>query len=148
MKPNLLLGLLASFLALALFGCTSSSVSQYTAPRVTGRVLDANTRQPLADTTVLRLGVDQERNPREPGHGGQVMDRPPAVETDRKGNFSLNSVRNVTLFGSQGWYSVTVVFYHAGYQPFQTNYTIGCSTNLNGEPCVMTGDIGLQPLPK
>src|SRR5439155_18731929 len=38
----------------ALVGCKTHSASQYVSPQVTGRVLDAESRQPLAEVKVQR----------------------------------------------------------------------------------------------
>jgi hypothetical protein len=142
-----LLGLL--ILVCALAGCQSGSPAPYVAPRVTGRVLDARTRQPVAHVEVSRVTPGQDIDPGNPPHGGQVMEQAPAVRTGPDGAFVLHSVRDLTPFRRYGWFSVTLNFQHAAYQPLTTNYTLANSTNTaSGEPVVNTGDILLQPSAK
>jgi hypothetical protein len=145
-------GLIWLLLATAtLVGCKSGRFSEYVSPRVTGRVLDADTRQPLADARVRRALPDRPPDMDGRAHGGQLLERTPAVRTDQEGRFVLESVSSVALFKGDpdAWYSVTLSFEHDGYRRFQTNYTLGNATNLpSGEPCVMAGDILLNPSAK
>ena len=48
--------------AVALAGCKSASFSTYLSPRLTGRVLAADTRQPIADVKVRRVNPAANKN--------------------------------------------------------------------------------------
>jgi len=137
-------------LAVVLAGCQSAQFSSYISPRVTGRVLAADTRQPLANVKIRRVVPDQDAGMDTQPKGGQTMERSGAVWTDRAGKFALDSERDITLLGRANWYSVTLSFERAGYERFQTNYT---SANVSGhssagEPLVNAGDILLRPASK
>jgi len=128
-------------------GCKSSSPSQYTAPRVEGRVLDAQTHQPLGGVVVRRSDPGASVGSREVPKGGQSMQQVPAVRTGSDGAFALDSERNLKFFHRSGWYSVALSFKHEDYLSFTTNYTPANATmSPRGEPEVQAGDILLVPL--
>jgi hypothetical protein len=130
--------------ALALAGC--KSVSPYISPRITGRVVDARTRQPVADVQVRRMSARPPVNPDQPLKGGQAMERPAPILTGADGCFVLSSERALAFFRTLGWYSVTVAFERAGYEGEVTNFTVANATNTSaGEPLVPAGDILLSP---
>jgi hypothetical protein len=140
--------------AVALVGCKSGEFADYVFPRVTGRVIAADTRQPLADVKVRRGALNQNQNnysdPFGPPKGGQIMERTPAVRTDADGRFVLDSERVLSLFHHTSWFSVTISFEHYDYASFETNYT---SANISGHtpdgaPLVKAGDILLLPAPR
>ena len=135
-------------LALALAGCQSTSHSPYVSPRITGRVLDADTRQPLAEVKVQRVDPDQTPNVDSTRKGSQIVEQSRALRTGPDGRFVLESERDLTLFRSANWYSVTISFDRAGYLRFQTNYTSASVTSRSpqGEPLVNAGDIVLRSL--
>jgi hypothetical protein len=136
-------------LACGLWGCKSYSPSQYIAPRVEGRVLDSQSRQPLKDVRVQRVNPDQSYRIDDPPKGGQMMEKTPAVRTAADGTFVLDSERSLALVRELGWYSVSLSFTHPAYERFTTNYTLAQATNTaSGEPLVKTGDIRLIPLAK
>src|SRR6187402_378875 len=62
-------------------GCKSASTSQYTAPRVEGRVLDAETRQPLGGVKVRRVDPYAGGASRQVPKGGQSIEKSPGVRT-------------------------------------------------------------------
>ena len=131
----------------SLTGCKSVLVSTYISPQVTGRVLAADTGQPLAGVKIKRLsptaGRDYDATPR----GGQKIEAAPAVLTDREGRFVLDAERDLTLIQQQIWFSVTVSFQHEGYLTLHTNFTAANATNPpDGAPVVSAGDILLSPL--
>jgi hypothetical protein len=143
-EPALLSGVLIAAFALA--GCKSSP-SPYIAPRVEGRVLDAQTRQPIGGVTVRRMDPGAAVAPGEIPKGATAMQQTKDVRTGKDGAFAVASERNLELFGRARWYSVAISFKHAGYASFMTNYTPASATpTAKGEPLVKAGDILLVPL--
>jgi len=144
-KRALLPGILMTAFALA--GCKSTSPSKYIAPRVEGRVLDAQTRQPIGGVTVRWFDPGAEVASGEIPKGALAMQQAPDVRTGKDGAFTLASKRNLALFGRSSWYSVAISFKHSAYAPFMTNYTPANATPpASGEPLVKAGDILLVPL--
>jgi hypothetical protein len=141
------LGLGLVMLALALAGCQSTSPSQYIAPRVEGRVVDAQSHQPIAGVRVQRVTPDQNPNVDQTRPGDRALEQTPGVSSRKDGTFVLDSERDLELFRRTGWYSVTLSFTHSGYAPMTTNYSLVNATNTpTGEPLVRAGDILLAPL--
>lgn len=133
--------------AVALAGCQSILVSTYTSPRVTGRVLAADTRQPIADVQVKRVNPTASQDYDDPAKGGQKLESATGVRTDRAGRFDLAAERALTLVQQQVWFSETVSFQREGYLTLRTNYTYAnVATNAtDGAPVVNAGDILLRP---
>ncbi len=130
-------------------GCKSGSWSRYVSPRVTGRVVDWETRQPIQDVKVRRLSADESYRTLERPKGSQLLEQGPFVLSGQDGRFDLASVRSLSPFRKTGWYSVSVCYERAGYQRFSTTYVLGEATNSpNGEPLVQAGDVPLAPLAK
>jgi hypothetical protein len=138
------------FSLFALAGCQSGGVVHYTAPEVTGRVLAADTHQPLANVHVLRGEPGGNFEPFGPPKGGQQIIQPATVRTDVNGRFLLESKSVFALFRSAGWWSAPVTYQHAGYESFFTNYTSASVTSHTsaGAPVVDAGDVLLQPAPR
>jgi hypothetical protein len=135
--------------AVALAGCRSGEFSCYVSPRVTGRVLAADTHQPLAEVQIRRVMPYQRGNGDEPEKGGQIMENSWSLATRPDGTFVVDSERDIGLI-HRDWYSLTLSFAHEGYQLLQTNYTVA---NVSGQtpagaPLVEAGDILLQPVTK
>jgi hypothetical protein len=131
--------------AVTLSGC--HSFVQYISPRVEGRVVDAQTHEPLADTRVEKLSFKKKPNPAEPPKGAQVLIQHNAIFTGADGTFVLDSQKAIAVFRSVFWYSIGLSFQHAGYQTFTTNYSAANATNTpSGTPLVEAGDILLVPL--
>jgi hypothetical protein len=143
--PTLPLWLL--LVAVALIGCKSTSVSSYISPRVIGRVLAADTRQPIANATVRRINPTANQNYGDPVKGGQRLESTGGVRTDQQGRFLLDAERDLTFLQQQIWFSVMVAFQHEGYQTLRTNFTAASvGTNApDGAPLVNAGDILLHP---
>jgi len=141
--------LFAALLVL-LTGCESGEFTHYISPQISGRVLAADTHQPLAGATVARVGKQRHGNSFGPPKGGQMLMQPSGVQTDTGGNFVLDGVSVFAIFRQPGWWTVPVNFSHSGYQSFQTNYT-GANVkghSAEGVPVVNAGNVLLQPRPK
>jgi hypothetical protein len=134
--------------AIALTGCKSVSVSTYISPRVTGRVVAADTRQPIANVKVKRVNPTTGQHYDDPAKGGQKMESAGGVRTDQQGRFILESERDLTLFQQQVWFSVTVSFQRDGYLTLRTNFTAASATTnaSDGAPVINAGDILLRPV--
>jgi hypothetical protein len=134
--------------AIALTGCKSVSVSNYISPRVTGRVIAADTGQPIAHVKVKRVNPTADQNFVDPAKGGQKLESAGGVRTDQQGRFMLDAERDLTLFQQQVWFSVTVSFQREGYTTLRTNFTaVHATTNApDGAPVVNAGDILLRPV--
>ncbi len=140
---------LASWLSLAALsgGCQSSPVlnSQYISPRVTGRVVDAATGQPIRNVSIQRLAPGHKSATSPQAAASQSLEQLRAIRTDAEGRFTLASERDVTLFRQAGWYAVTLAFRHTDYEWFATNFTLVSAVLApNGEPVVDAGNILLQ----
>jgi len=138
-------------LLIAAIGLTSckSSPTRYVFPRVTGTVLDSQTRKPIENARVKRLGTSQQMDPNIPPKGGEQMVQPSAVFTDKEGRFVLESIRDLTVFRKVGWYVITLSFDASGHQGMVTNFTPANATYTpKGEPVVDAGDILLVPAGK
>ena len=139
-------GLKNSFFAvLLLAGCKSGSLSSWVAPCVTGRVVAADTGQPLSGTRLRRVNPGASQ-PDESAKGSQLMAQASSVYTDEQGNFTLDAEKALTPLIHRDWYSITLSFEHAGYVTLQTNFT---TLNVNGRasdgaPMVKAGDIRLK----
>jgi hypothetical protein len=145
LKAALLCGCLIAAGILA--GCKTMSPSQYISPRVEGRVLDAQTHQPIAGVKVIRVVGDAEPTVDQAPTGDQALETAPAVRSDKYGNFVLDSERDLELFRRAGWYSVSLTFQHPGCTSLTISYTLANATNSpSGEPLVKAGDILLAPL--
>jgi hypothetical protein len=147
MKAEIFLLLCGS---IALTGCQSGRFTHYTAPEVAGRVLAADTHQPLANARVRRVGSNQNFEPFGPPKGGQLLMQTGVARTDAEGKFILDGKSVFAIFRQPGWWSVPITFSHSGYETFQTNYT---GTNVTshsavGAPAINAGDILLQSMPE
>jgi len=136
--------------AVTLAGCQSGKFSYYISPRVTGRVLAADTGRPLAGVSVRRVESMPTAGEDTPPKGTQLLMQPSARRTDADGRFALDGERDISLFRHPGWWSVTLSFTAEGYRFFQTNYTSASLSGHSpeGEPLVKAGDILLNPIPQ
>ena len=149
---NRFLMLCLAALALALAGCQSHPFSVEVAPRLTGRVLAADTGQPIADVKIRNVDQADDRNGNVPPKGGRLLQTASDIRTDRDGKFVLETQRVLAPFSGAGWFSVRLSFEHAGYERFLTNYSylnLSLITNSsNGEQGLNAGNILLQPVAK
>jgi hypothetical protein len=135
-------GVVSIAFGLVVAGCSSVSPSQYVSPRVTGRVVDADTHQPIQGAQVRRADAAPRARSDATAHGGAGLDDANAVRTDGEGRFVIPSARVLGPFGSAGWYSVAISFERSGYSSVVNTYTLGNSTNTPaGEPWVDAGDV-------
>jgi hypothetical protein len=135
---------------LALAGCQSHPFSVAVSPRLTGRVLAADTGQPIADVKVRNIDQANDGNGAVPPKGGQLLQAEAAIRTDHDGRFVLETQRVLAPFRGGGWFSVRLSFEHAGYERFLTNYSyLNLSTNSsNGGQGLDAGKILLRPVAK
>jgi hypothetical protein len=136
--------------ALALAGCQAMPFSRLLSPRVTGRVLAADTGAPLAGVTVTGGKHAEGFKGVVPPKGAELLTAKAPVRTGPDGRFALETERVLTPFRGAGWFSVQLAFERAGYERFRTNYpSISLSTNSpNGEPLLDAGNILLHPAPR
>jgi hypothetical protein len=133
--------------AVSLAGCKNLAWGPYVSPRVTGQVLAADTRQPLAGVKVTRGRPEPQPLGEWAPHGGELLLRRPPILTGPQGQFVLESERVLTLIRWGGWSSVHLTFERAGYLRFQTNYSLSslAATNApDGVPLLDAGQILLQ----
>ena len=136
--------------ALALAGCQSHPLSLCVSPRVTGRVVAADSRQPLADVKIRSGERAQDFDGAVPPRGGERLMAKAAVRTDPDGRFVLETERVLTPLRGSGWFSVQLSFELPGYERFQTNYScLNLGTNSwKGESVLDAGNILLKPAAK
>jgi hypothetical protein len=129
-----------------LCGCESIPLSPFTFPRVTGRVLAADTGLPLAGVTVTSGGRPGGGSSVMPSKGGELLIAKVPARTGRDGRFTLEAERVLTPFGGGGWFAVQLSFQRAGYERFQTNYSrLDLTTNAPaGKASLDAGDILLH----
>lgn len=131
-------------LAVLALGNGCHSPSQYISPRVTGRVVDEQTHQPIKGVQVRRRR-DAPRQ-MEPPKGGEIMMQDPAVVTSREGTFTLKSQRDLAFLRRLEWFSVSLSFTHPDYETLLKTFSSTSVTNTSpGEPLLQTGDVVLKP---
>jgi hypothetical protein len=147
---SLILRLFSVLAVIALLtGCKSRSPAQYVSPRIVGRVLDEQSRQPIKGVLVKRVVPDYEAGTLDQVHGAESLARTQPIRTDASGAFDLASQKSVALFREVGWFGVEIAFEHRAYETFTTNYTPASSVlSANGEPVIHAGDIWLTPKSK
>ena len=136
--------------ALALAGCESHPLSTTVSPRLTGRVLAADTGQPIANVKITSLDQADRASSTMPPKGGQMLQAETPIRTDQDGRFLLERKQVFAPFRGADWFSVVLSFEHAGYERFITNYSylnVGTNT-VNGKPGLTAGNILLQPVAK
>ena len=135
--------------AFVLHACSTSSPSHYISPRVTGRVIDAKSGQPIENVDVRRTSNDERTQSLESPKGGEKIAKNSSVSTARDGSFVIASERDLAFFRAAGWYSITLSFEHPDYYKTIKSYIPKNSTNTaSGEPWIQAGAISMDPLPK
>ncbi len=145
-------GIISLAAALLAAGCQSRDYTHYTSPEITGRVLAADTRQPLANVSVQRAVPENFASDWSFGSpkGGTLLMQPVGARTDADGRFVLGSKSVLSPFSSPGWWNTPLVYQRAGYETFQTNYTGSnmVSHTSAGVPVLNVGDVLLPPVAK
>ena len=149
-KKNVMTVVFAGVLGLCATGCQSGKLSAYLSPQVTGQVLAADTRQPLAGATVRRVVPMPSAGESTQPKGGQLQMAAPGVRAGADGRFTLDAERDLSvihLFRHGGWHSVAVSFSCNGYVSLRTNFAAATfkERSFEGVPLVNAGDIFLQP---
>ena len=136
--------------ALAVAGCKGMSLSPFVSPRVTGRVLSADTGAPLVGVKVTSISQTAGSSHTTPPKGAELLMADYPVQTDADGRFAFEPVRALTPFRGGHWFSVQLCFEHPGYQRLRANYSSPnvSTSSPRGEPLLEAGDILLQPLQK
>jgi len=132
---------------IALAGCSSFHVQDYTSPQVTGRVLDASTRQPIENVTIRRISWNAGDASDSPPKGGAMMLDQDTVRSREDGSFKLSAEKDVLTFSSGGTYGVSLMLQHSGYETLRTNYpgTGVVWENPKQPPKLDVGDVFLRP---
>jgi hypothetical protein len=130
-------------------GCHSFRVQDYVSPRITGRVLDADSRAPVPNVIVRRFYSDRNGPSTFPPKGGERMLERDEVRTDPNGQFKMADEKNALTFGGGSAYSVRLLFQHSRYESVRTNYFGASITEAgpNRPPELNAGEIFLQRLP-
>ncbi len=150
-QPAKRAGLIGLFLSLlGLVGCQSFGPSSCVQPEINGRVVAADTHQPLAGVRVIRVVPGQAANAGAPAKGAQMLQQDRPETTGADGSFLVPGQQYMTLFRRSTWWSVRLSFQAPGYITCQTNFSTGSFTNLpdGSDPVLNAGDILLQPLSK
>ncbi|MEI7533221.1 MAG: hypothetical protein WCK57_02550 [Verrucomicrobiae bacterium] len=129
--------------ALLLAGCKVFDPASAVTPQITGQVLAADTRQPLAGVKVIRVMPGQGSAPL---HGAELMQQSLPENTDAAGRFSVAGSDYFTFFHRTSWGAVRLSFQASGYYPLTTNFTALSFTNqtATGEPVVDVGEVLLK----
>lgn len=141
-RSSLVGGLFALLLAT---GCNSIGPAESVTPSLTGRVLAADTRQPLAGVQVSRVVPGQ--NPGTPAKGAQRLQQGRPEFTGADGVFEMSGESYITLFRHGNGWSVRLAFQAPGYLSCQTNYSAASFTNQTAADAALVnvGNICLQP---
>jgi hypothetical protein len=133
-----------------LAGCDTIGPTSSVTPQVAGRVLAADTRQPLAGVQVVQVQPGQSAYENFTPKGGRMLQQGRTVTTDTNGDFTFPSSHYLTFFYRANWWSLKLSFQTPHYAVWQTNFTAALAgTNpVSGPPVVQAGEILLQPLSK
>jgi hypothetical protein len=135
------------FFAILLAGCQSERWGPYSLPRISGRVLAADTQQPVSAAMVSRHGRPPTANTSSPPKGSELMIRKVPIRTDDNGQFVLESERVLSIFRGSGWSQLQLHIEKPGYVTVETNFPMSLATNLpGGVETLELGQILLQPV--
>ncbi len=137
------------FVTVALVSCKSRPLGPYVSPRVTGQVLAADSRLPLAGVRVTRGAAETGSSRGSPPKGAELLMLKAPVQTDLDGRFVLASERVMSVIRGADWNVVSLSFDRGGYRRFQTNCPANlATTSASGEPVLDIGQVLLQPVLK
>ena len=141
------MGLLLMLALAGLFtGCGSVGVFHAVTPTVSGRVLAADTRQPLAGVQIIRVLPGQGVGGSRPAKGAELLQAGRPIYTDAAGNFVLAGKTNLTWWRPAGAGAVRLAWLAPGYVTGQTNL-ISPKTGASAAGAeISTGDILLKPV--
>jgi hypothetical protein len=149
MRRRISIALQTGLAGLFLAGCSSFRGPHvgYDFPRVTGRVLDEITRQPVADASVQPKSRVQSDSVSQKG-ATQLISKQVAF-TNPEGRFTLESEKSFYfLFGHSGGYQASIVVQRRGYRVLRTNLLVTASSpgDEKGPPQIQAGDLFLTPI--
>jgi hypothetical protein len=138
-------------LILCVGGCSSLEGPhvEYDAPRVIGRVLDAETGRPVHRAGVQRWVQPKPQTSAQPGKGATRLRSRPVSYTDQEGRFVVPAIKSAYfLFGHGGVaFDATLAIGHPDYLNLVTNLT-GAKLpkgKEKGPPEIEAGEIRLEP---
>ncbi len=119
----------------------------WTEARVEGRVVDAETGQPVHDATVSRVRGQEIGDAYAVEKGAKAMQKRPAVTTTAMdGSFILEAERTAYLFmESYPSFAVTLKVQHRGYDTLQQLFTNVVFGPRGQAPVVPVGDLKIFP---
>ena len=128
-------------------GCQWVGITDRVTPQVCGRVLDANTQQPIAGVRVVPVIAGQSA-PATAETGAQRLMQGRPILTDTNGDFVFPSRDYVTFLRRSGGASIRLSFQKFRYLTLQTNFAPAAVSQqaLSGIPRVDAGTILLQPV--
>jgi hypothetical protein len=138
-------------LLLCVGGCSSLEGPhvEYDAPRVIGRVLDAETGKPIRRATVQRWVQPKLQSSAQPEKGATRLWSKPVSYTDEQGRLVVPAIKSAYfLFGHGGLASgAAIAIHHADYVDLVTNLTGAKLPEGKGKgpPEIDAGDIRLAP---
>ena len=126
-------------------GCNSFSPGSTATPSVIGRVLAADTHEPLAGVRVSRVVPGQDTG--ETPKGAQLLAQGQPAVTDANGNFTVSGREFVTFFRRASSSTERLAFQAPGYALLQTNFPTARFTNQAdvAAPVIDVGDVWLKP---
>ena len=129
-----------------LTGCGSVGIFHAVTPTVSGRVLAADTRQPLAGVQIIRVLPGQGVSGSRPAKGAELLQAGRPIYTDAAGNFILPGKTALTWWHPAGAGAVRLAWFAPGYVTGQTNL-IPPKTGVSSVVTeISTGDILLAPV--
>jgi hypothetical protein len=130
-----------------LAGCHSVGLFDSTTPRLTGRVLNADTGQPLSGVKIVRLLPGQSPNTGSPPYGAQLLLQGRPVLSAADGSFAVSGTKYMTFLKPPGQWSARLMLQATHNDMQVTNFTAAdAAVNSATNPRVMNvGDVRLLP---
>ncbi len=118
-------------------------------PAVRGRVLDANTGEPVKAARVTRTaGESALPSASSPAHGAQRLQETPPARTARDGHFAMSAVRaGFLVFERTPPLLVSLRVEHGRYRTFTTNVDLLVVQPVQTPdgPVIDVGELAIQP---